>query len=457
MSINSLRGNLKHMKDITREMYVFQNQLDSIKKLESNSMVVLDTKEKKLLVDVINSLKIQLRILNNSIPGIMQNIGFYKKLATDKKEPGIEKITDKLVEIKYSPLEEDEKISLIISDKEKKEFLENLSKSSFSKNQIKKKYSAERQMPTFGKPSAYAMLANRIFRNTSSNLVEKGYFERLNKNLRTISSPFLVMSYVSMIFLTVLISFILGIALLIFLLYFNVSALYPFINLVNSDESIILRLVKLVWIVFIIPLATGFLMYLYPRTEGKNMGSKIDQELPFVTIHMSAIASSGVEPLTIFKIILKSEEYFYTNSELRKLMNLINFQGKDMVGALKTVSRTSPSAKLRDLLDGMATSITSGGSLVEFLDKHAENLLLDYRLERERYTKTSETFMDIYISIVIAAPMIFLMLFIIMGSTGMLSNFIGLSVNALNLLLVMAIVFLNISFLIFLRYKQPVM
>jgi len=115
---------------------------------------------------------------------------------------------------------------------------------------------------------------------------------------------------------------------------------------------------------------------------------------------------------------------------------------------------SSPSSKLRELLDGLATTITSGGDMHDFLDKHAETLLFDFRLEREKYTKTSETLMDIYISIVIAAPMIMLMLFVIMGSTGM--YFLGLTTEVMSFLIILSIVILNIGFLLFLRMKQPV-
>jgi len=61
--------------------------------------------------------------------------------------------------------------------------------------------------------------------------------------------------------------------------------------------------------------------------------------------------------------------------------------------------------------------------------------------------------MDIYISIVIAAPMILLMLFVIMGSTGM--YFMGLTTNLMSMLIIFIIIVLNIGFLIFLRLKQP--
>ena len=164
-----------------------------------------------------------------------------------------------------------------------------------------------------------------------------------------------------------------------------------------------------------------------------------------------ARAWSGWRP-----IILRGEEYKYSNIEFRKIMNLVNFHGKNLVAALKEVAFTSPSPKLRELLNGIATTSTSGGNLSDFLNKHSESLLFDYRLERERYTRTSETFMDIYIAVVIAAPMILLMLFVIMGSTGTLGNFLGLSTNILSFLIILTIVLLNIIFLAFLKMKQPV-
>ncbi|MEK6935855.1 MAG: type II secretion system F family protein, partial [Nanoarchaeota archaeon] len=385
----------------------------------------------------------------NSIPELIKTLGFFRRLNTSidsnfsPEKP--------LVELKYQPDKMAEKISVTISENERKEFLENLSKSNLSINQLKKKYSVERPTVSFGKPNAYAKLANRFFRNFSNELLEKGYLKSLNDNLRKMSSPFVVGTYVAMSIFTIMISFFISIFLLVILLFYNIGLTFPFLTLVES--SFFVRFIKVFWIIFAIPIATGLLMYFYPKSESKSLGEKINQELPFVAIHMSAIATSGVEPISIFKIILNGREYPNTKIEFKKLINFINFQGNDFVSALKKVANSSPSQKLRELLDGLATTITSGGDLHQFLDQHAGSLLLDYKLERQRYTKTSETFMDIYISIVIAAPMILLMLFVIMGSTG--QYFLGLTTPIMSLLIIFSIIALNIGFLIFLRMKQP--
>lgn len=461
MGIDSLKNNLKHIKRIVRELYIFSNQLSMIEQVEASSNVIINTREKALLREAITSLNNQMLILNNSIPPLVEDIGFYKKLdnGTNKKSETMNKDAKndiKLIEVKYNPLDSKEKVSLTINDNDKREFLENLSKSNLSINQLKAKFSVERPIAaTFGKPNFYAKISNNLFRNISTNLISKGYFSGLNKELRKMNSPFVLRTYLSMILFTALISFVISLILFILLLFVNIGITFPFFTSLSPEENILSRFIKYAWIIFAVPLTTLIVMYFYPSTEARNLSSKIDQELPFITVHMSAIASSGVDPMSIFQVLLNSREYPYTMMELTKLMNLINFNGKDLVTALKETSRSSPSNKLRELLDGFATTITAGGSLRQFLGKHSETLLFDYKLERERYTKTSETFMDIYISIVIAAPMILLMLFVIMGSTGSLTSFLGLSVNAISMLMILTIVFLNIAFLVFLKIKQP--
>ncbi|MFA7708057.1 MAG: type II secretion system F family protein [Candidatus Pacearchaeota archaeon] len=451
MTFNELKQNIQRMKEIIREIYVFTNQILIIENLEKNQTTLINSREKKLLYDTVSALTTQLDILNKSIPTLTEGIGFFQKLSTTSEKRIEVSAENPLIKINYTPEETKPPVSLSIGQEDRQLFLENLSKSNLSINQLKKNFGIEKPSPEFGKPNTYAIWSNRYFRKTSNKLLLSGKLDRLNADLRSMNSPFVVGTYTSMILFTMVLMTIFSFFLFIVLLFFNIGFVFPFIS--PAQDSIFIRIVKFFGIIILIPALTGALMYFYPRSESKNIGAKIDQELPFVAIHMSAIATSGVEPVNIFKVIIKNEEYHYSRLEFRKLLNLINFHGADLVSALKKVSASSPSNKLKELLDGMATTITSGGDLHGFLEKHAETLLFDYRIEREKYTKTAETFMDIYISIVIAAPMILLMLFVIMGSTNM--NFMGIPTELMGILIIFVIVVLNIGFLLFLRLKQP--
>ncbi len=260
---------------------------------------------------------------------------------------------------------------------------------------------------------------------------------------------FLTKSYVSVIFLNTFLSFLASLMLFAFLLFYNLGINFPFITSFRGD--IIQRIINTFWIIFVIPILTGIITYFYPLIERKSIESKISQELPFAAIHMAAISESLIEPSNIFKIIIKTKEYPALEKEFTKILNEINVFGRDLVTALRNSAFNSPSRKLAELLDGLATTITTGGDLSEFFNKRAQSLLFDYKLEKEKRTKTAETFMDIYISVVIAAPMILMLLLIMMRVSGL---GIPLSTGMISLIMVLGVSLVNVIFLIFLQLRS---
>ena len=252
--------------------------------------------------------------------------------------------------------------------------------------------------------------------------------------MRKITSPIIISSYLSLMLFCICLAFVFAILIAMFLLFFKAS------------------IVAVLLVVFLIPIIIFISFYIYPSSARKSLEKNINQELPFLTIYMSAIATSGIEPSKIFSIIAVSNDYPFTRREIKKLINYINFYGYDLVSALRQMAKNSPSERLALLFDGLSTTITSGGELTAFLNKHSETLLFDYRLEREKYTQVAETFMDIYISVVIAAPMMLMMLFVLMSVTGFNSF---LTTQVLSVLMILIIALINIGFILFLNIKQP--
>jgi flagellar protein FlaJ len=192
-------------------------------------------------------------------------------------------------------------------------------------------------------------------------------------------------------------------------------------------------------------------MYTYPGLEKSSTENRIEDELPFATIHMSAISGSMIDPSKIFDIIISTHEYPYIEKEFKKLINEINLYGYDLVSALRSAAYNNPSKKLSELFNGLATTINSGGDLPGFFDKRAQTLLFENRLEQEKKTKAAETFMDIYISLVIAAPMILMILLMMMKISGL---GISMSTQMITIIMVIAVTMINIVFLTFLQLKK---
>jgi pilus assembly protein TadC len=396
--------------------------------------------EKKLLEGAIVSLINGMKIINGSIPDILSDISVATKLSPKKKN-GLEKIEFKGMT----------GVEVVLNSKDKQTFLRELNISeSFVKKLKKREIEEKEKYEEFKASRGYLKLANLLFLSSATDAAKKGGFKGLKANLSKANLDILFEAYIAMIYLSVLVASAVSSIVFIFLIFFNTVPVWPFFEF--RDGEYLLRAAKLLWIPLAIPALTFLAVYFYPTTEKKSIGGRIDQELPFAVIHMSAVSGSGIEPSEIFRIIGLSREYPFLRKEIRKVMNQINLYGYDLTTALNNASRTAPSDKLAELFSGLATSISSGTNLSEFFEKRAETLLLSYRLEREKYTKVVETFLDIYISIVIAAPMVFLLLIVMMAISGV---GLGLTPFQISLLAVGIIAVLNVIFLIFLQLKQP--
>jgi archaellum biogenesis protein FlaJ (TadC family) len=323
----------------------------------------------------------------------------------------------------------------MISKKDRERFMEELRIDREILDRLKKKkiLVEGKDMSDIKKPSSYKKISNKIFLNLSINLFKKGNFKGLENSLRKASIPFIPTSYLSMAFFSSLLSLLIGI-----LFFITLSIVY--------STSVL----KYIFLILLLPVITFFSFYFYPVTESQGIGQKIKNELPFVSLHMAAISGSRIEPTQIFKIIAFGTEYPNTRKEFIKIINQTNLYGYDLVTALKNVSRNTPSKVLSELLSGIATTIASGGDITEFLNKRSESLFFEYRMDREKYTKEAETFMDIYISLVIAAPMVLSLLLVLMN-IGVMN--IGISMELLNVLMIGGIALINVVFIAFLNLR----
>jgi len=420
MELELIKNNIEKQINVINKI-AFIN--DRIIKLESSPVLSDEQKrQSKLLLESLNSLFSQLEVINNSFPELIEGVKFYKNLNELEKQKKISSV----VKVSYNLPSEPSNESVVIKKADQEKFVKSVA--------IYQNLNKKLDFKDTSFMSPYITLSNKIFRDFSLKLLEDGYFGPIKGDLRKIASNLLADTYISLMFLFTSISLIFSI-LFAFLIYF-------------LDLGILPALICL----FGIPFCTFFLFFIYPSSKRKSLEKDINQELPFMTIYLAAISTSGIEPSKIFDILILSEDYPAIKREIKKLTNYVNFYGYDLVSALKIVSKNCPSERLSMLFDGLATTITSGGDLTVYLNKHAESLLFDYRLEREKYTRLAETFMNIYISIVIAAPMILLVLFILMSLAHMGIN---LRAAAITSIIVLIVGLLNIGFLIFLNAKQP--
>jgi flagellar protein FlaJ len=390
-----------------------------------------DLRNRGFYISSLNALAEQLVYLNNAVPELLKN-GFPIKKDAEARSSMASVKSDATVKMSYvSPVTKEKKY-ITINENDKKEFLKKLKLSEDALVSIKK-LNEENIGTAVRAPSFYVKISNRFFRNYSEKLTPQ--FDDLSRDLKKANIRFLLSSYLSMAIMSSVVAFLFGFLIFAVLIVFSLSN----------------------WIYFVLPFGLAGLalagFYLYPASEADSVNKRISQELPFATIHMAAIAGSNIEPTKILKIVAMSGEYPNIGKEMKKILVQVNIYGYDLVTSLKNVASRTSNKRLSELFSGLATNISSGGALKNYLENKSENFLADYKLERQKYSALAGTFMDVYISILIAAPLILMMMFIVMNSIGLGMG--GLSIMVLLFLSVVAIVIVNVIFIVVLNIKQP--
>lgn len=436
MTIEALKANLSQERKLLEEMLVLNEELKNASGKE----------ESTFFETAIESIISQASIINNSIPKILLEITVQKaKASVLGKKTAMQPIQT------FSGL-------VVLNKEDKEKFTQELRIEADIMKKIKEMGRGKKSKSTdnsYKKPNYYVTLSSRLFSNIAYKLANNPDIgQSLNLNLKKANMYYLPSTYLSITLFAMLVAFIFAIAIALIYSFFTISmtdALYPSLKFIGLN-GLALRLLKNIGIAVLVPLGVFVIALTYPQTQATAISNKVEDELPFAIMHLSSVAGSGVEPKKVFEILAKSPEYPVVSNEIKKIMNQINLYGYDLVTALKNIAKSTSNQKLAGLLNGIATNIVSGGDLKAYLDKRSSDSLLDYKLARKKYSSMAETSMDIYIGILVAAPLILMVLLILMNVTGF--GF-GMSMSTLTMILIGGIALLNVGFLMFLQIKQP--
>ena len=279
----------------------------------------------------------------------------------------------------------------------------------------------------------YSKIANMFLEKLTYKIIKKYKFQSLGKALELADIKLLFRTYVAMMFFSTLLA----------LPFFFLMTFLFTSNLVLSISS-----------AFLGALITYALIYAYPYSLINQRKRIIKTDLVFATVHMAAIAGSGAPPIKIFTLLLESKDYKGLDSELKKILNYINLFGYNLSTALRSVASSTPSYELKELLNGMVSTIETGGDLKKYLKDKADDSLITYRLDQQKYVATLSTYSDVYTGILVTAPLLFLVTLAILDKISPSLGGISIGViAALGTYVLLPVI--NIAFIIFLNITQP--
>lgn len=311
---------------------------------------------------------------------------------------------------------------------------------------IKSKKAKKKKLPVRTKyviyePNSFGKVANLFVRKLTMQVTNKypKAFESLYHALRASDVKVLSKTYISIMLFSSIIAF-----------FFFMLFVFIFLD----KTSIIFAIVRSIFLGLAGTGLTFFVIYMYPFMLVNSRKREIKEDLPFVIIHMAAVAGSGAHPMTMFNLLLSSEEYKGIKGEIKKIVNYVNLFGYDLSTALRAVALTTPSPAFRELLNGIVATITTGGNLSDYLKEKANDALATYKLERKKYVEVLATYSDIYTGILIAAPLLFMVTLAIINTLS--AKIAGMTISTIaNVGIYIVLPVLNGAFILFLNTMQP--
>ena len=290
--------------------------------------------------------------------------------------------------------------------------------------------------------SLMGLYANQFCRRISFYLLKNfpEFFKKLYNALRLANIRILSNTYVNIMIFSVFLGYV-GFGLLFFII---LVVKYPFF----------VALIRAIVIATVGGTTAFIVLYLYPFQKLKDRARSITTNLPFAITNMAAVASSGVPPAKMFRLIVESKDYGEFTAEIEKVVQYIELFGYDLMTSLRSVAAVTPSKPLKEFFEGIVNTIESGGDLTGFLGQKADETMDSYEMERKKYNDTIATYSDIYTGILIAAPLFFVSA---LSLVSMLGGKVGsLDVNVIIVAGTYVIIpLMNIGFIIFLTVSQP--
>jgi flagellar protein FlaJ len=134
---------------------------------------------------------------------------------------------------------------------------------------------------------------------------------------------------------------------------------------------------------------------------------------------MYAMRRGGAQLTTIFHAISENAPiYGEVALEFRQIMRDVDYFGSDVITAIRHLSETTPSEKLKDFLEDLLSVIESGGDLSEFLASRVRLYQEEARFEQKQFLTILSMVAESYVTLFVAGPLFLIIIMVVMGMMG---------------------------------------
>jgi flagellar protein FlaJ len=153
----------------------------------------------------------------------------------------------------------------------------------------------------------------------------------------------------------------------------------------------------------------------YPNIMAGDRRRKIDASLPYAINYITSMSTAGITPAEVFRLLGDSPIYGECSVEARYIAREIDIFGRDLIDALRLVGSSTPSARMKEFLQGAMASISSGGNLTDYFRTKAGQYALENRQTQKLFLETLGLISESYVTALVAGMLFLIILQSIMS------------------------------------------
>ncbi len=193
----------------------------------------------------------------------------------------------------------------------------------------------------------------------------------------------------------------------------------PATVVVFSQYSLILGTVFVVIISLAVFGGMTYAVFLmYPSVAAGTRRRNIDATLPYAINYITSMSTAGITPAEIFRLLGDSPIYGESSVEARYIAREIDIFGRDLIDALRIVSASTPSRRMKEFLQGSMASISSGGNLTDYFRNKANQYALENRQTQKMFLETLALISESYVTAMVAGTLFLIIIQSIMSVIG---------------------------------------
>jgi len=166
----------------------------------------------------------------------------------------------------------------------------------------------------------------------------------------------------------------------------------------------------------VVAVGTYFLRWWYPSYVAGRRRRDIDANLSQTIAFMYALSRSGMEFPAVLRILADHEHvYGEPAAEIGVAVRNMDMFGKDMVTAIRTTSRRTPSPKFKEFTENLSSVLQSGQSLAGFLEQQHAEFQQEAEDQQERLLNELATLAEVYVTLLVVLPLFLITILVVIG------------------------------------------